>query len=58
MEAGDGSDAREYREPQNANFLDEIFSHFLVSFSCAPKSLRMVTAAMKLQDACSLEDKL
>ena len=25
---------------------------------CAPKSLRMVTAAMKLKDACSLEGKL
>ena len=24
----------------------------------APKSLQMVTAAMKLQDACSLEEKL
>ena len=24
----------------------------------APKSLRMVTAAMKLKDACSLEEKL
>ena len=27
-------------------------------FSCAPKSLWMVTAAMKLKDACSLEEKL
>ena len=27
-------------------------------FSWAPKSLRMVTAAMKLTDACSLEGKL
>ena len=27
-------------------------------FSWAPKSLQMVTAAMKLKDACSLEDKL
>ena len=25
---------------------------------CAPKSLQMVTAAMKLKDACSLEEKL
>ena len=24
----------------------------------APKSLKMVTAAMKLKDACSLEEKL
>ena len=27
-------------------------------FSWAPKSLHMVTAAMKLKDACSLEEKL
>ena len=27
-------------------------------FGGAPKSLQMVTAAMKLKDACSLEDKL
>ena len=27
-------------------------------FSCAPKSLLMVTAAMKLKDTCSLEEKL
>ena len=27
-------------------------------FSLAPKSLRMVTAAIKLKDACSLEEKL
>ena len=27
-------------------------------FSWAPKSLQMVTAAMKLRDACSLEGKL
>ena len=58
MEAGDGSDAREYREPQNTNFLDEIFSHFLVSFSWTPKSLRTLTATVKLQEACSLEEKL
>ena len=57
MEAGDGSDAREYREPWNANFLDEIFSHFLVLFSWTPKSLRMVAATMKSKDAYSLEEK-
>ena len=28
------------------------------SFSWTPKSLQMVTAAMKLKDACSLEEKL
>ena len=27
-------------------------------FCCAPKSLQMVTAAMELKDACSLEEKL
>ena len=27
-------------------------------FFWAPKSLKMVTAAMKLKDACSLEEKL
>ena len=27
-------------------------------FSLAPKSLQMVTEAMKLKDACSLEEKL
>ena len=26
--------------------------------SCAPKSLQVVTAAMKLKDICSLEEKL
>ena len=26
-------------------------------FSCAPKSLRILTQAMKLKDACSLEEK-
>ena len=29
-----------------------------ILFSWAPKSLGMVTAAMKLKDACSLEEKL
>ena len=33
----------------------ETVSHY---FFCAPKSLQMVTAAMKLKDACSLEEKL
>ena len=30
----------------------------MTSFFLAPKSLQMVTAAMKLKDACSLEEKL
>ena len=29
-----------------------------ILFSWAPKSLQMVTAAMELKDACSLEEKL
>ena len=29
-----------------------------ILFSWAPKSLQMVTVAMKLKDACSLEEKL
>ena len=31
---------------------------FLTLFFWAPKSLQMVTEAMKLKDACSLEEKL
>ena len=34
----------------------ETVSDFI--FGGAPKSLKMVTAAMKLKDACSLEEKL
>ena len=30
----------------------------VTDFIWAPKSLQMVTAAMKLKDACSLEEKL
>ena len=33
-------------------------SRYQISFSWAPKSLSMVTAAMKLKDTCSLEEKL
>ena len=33
----------------------ETVAHFI---SLAPKSLQMVTAAMKLEDTCSLEEKL
>ena len=33
----------------------ETVAHFIFG---APKSLQMVTAAMKLKDACSLEGKL
>ena len=34
------------------------WKQWLTLFSWAPKSLQMVTAAMKLKDACSLEEKL
>ena len=33
----------------------ETVAHFILG---APKSLQMVTAAMKLKEACSLEEKL
>ena len=36
----------------------EIMEQWETLFSWAPKSMQMVTAAMKLKDACSLEEKL
>ena len=36
----------------------EVGSQHKTLFSWAPKSLQMVTAAMKLKDACSLKEKL
>ena len=36
----------------------EIVREFIFFFFCAPKSLHMLTAAMKLKHACSLEEKL
>ena len=36
----------------------EKWKHWQALFSWAPKSLQMVTAAMKLKDNCSLEEKL
>ena len=36
----------------------EIMETWQTLFSWAPKSLQMVTVAMKLKDACSLEEKL
>ena len=36
----------------------ENWKYWHILFSWAPKSLQMVTAAMKLKDACSLEEKL
>ena len=32
--------------------------HWQTLFSWAPKSLQMMTTAMKLKDACTLEEKL
>ena len=40
------------REGENLEAMTDFF------FSWAPKSLQMMTAAMKLKDACSLEGKL
>ena len=34
------------------------WKQWLTLFSWAPKSLQMVTAAMKLKDACSMQEKL
>ena len=36
----------------------ETMADFIYLFILAPKSLQMVTTAMKLKDACSLEEKL
>ena len=36
----------------------EKWKQWQILFSWAPKSLQMMTAAMKLKDACSLEEKL
>ena len=36
----------------------ETMEQWQTLFSCAPKSVRMVTVAMKLKDACSLEENL
>ena len=35
-----------------------ITAYMWIIFGGAPKSLQMVTVAMKLKDACSLEEKL
>ena len=36
----------------------ETVTDFILGWGGAPKSQQMVTAAMKLKDACSLEEKL
>ena len=37
---------------------EEMETEMKTLFSWAPKSLQMVTAAMKLKDSCSLEEEL
>ena len=37
---------------------EEKWKQWKILYSWAPKSLQMVTEAMKLKDACSLEGKL
>ena len=39
-------------------YMGKQWKQWLTLFWGAPKSLQMVTAAMKLKDACSLEEKL
>jgi len=41
-----------------ANRWEKQWKQWLTLFWGAPKSLQMVTVAMKLKDACSLEEKL
>ena len=41
-----------------ANRWGKQWKQWLILFFWAPKSLQMVTAAMKLKDTCSLEEKL
>ena len=45
----------EYENPTSKEFMGK---QWLTLFLGAPKSLQMVTVAMKLKDACSLEGKL
>ena len=40
------------------NFMGNQWKQWQTLFSWAPKSLQIVTATMKLKDACSLEEKL
>ena len=42
----------------HGKFMEKKWKQWQILFSWAPKSLWMVTVAMKLKDACSLEDKL
>ena len=42
----------------HGKYMGEKWKYWQILFSWAPKSLWMMTAAMKLKDACSLEEKL
>ena len=44
--------------PPHGKQMGKEWKHLKTLFWGAPKSLQMVTAAMKLKDACSLEEKL
>ena len=44
--------------PLRGNQMGKKWKQYRTLFSWAPKSLQMVTAAMKLKDACSLKEKL
>ena len=44
--------------PFTSQQIDKETMETVTDFSWAPKSLQMMTAAMKLKDACSLEEKL
>ena len=42
----------------HGNSMVKQLEHWQILFSWAPKSLQMVTTAMKLNDTCSLEENL
>ena len=44
--------------PITSGQIEKKWKQWQILFSWAPKSLQMVTAAMKLKDDCSLEEKL
>ena len=50
-------DREAWHEDHNHRKLIKLIT-WIIALSWAPKSLQMVTAAMKLKDACSLEGKL
>ena len=48
----------EYENPTSKEFMGKQWKQWLTLFWGAPKSLQMVTAAVKLKDAYSLGEKL